>query len=119
MEMMEYRIREWRRAHGMKQEELAKRAGLSIPTISAAEVGKRLSRPSTLQAIAEVFGLRDSSDLAEMPPQQLPISETLSEDLARASRLIGALAEIAANDYRQIQLVMRDLRRMREQSRMR
>lgn len=114
-----YKIREWRLAHGMKQEDLAERAGISVPTLSSTESGRRAPRLSTLQAITNAFGLDDPSDLTKNPPQNLPISETMSDDLARASRIIGALAEIAASDYRRIPLVMRDLRRMREQSRMR
>ncbi|MFB9913605.1 helix-turn-helix domain-containing protein [Rhizobium paknamense] len=119
MGQQKYQIKAWRRAYGMKQEDLARRAGLSVPTISAAERARREPHPSTLQAIARVFGLDDPAALRQEPPRSAPVSDTLSEDLARASRVIGALAEIAANDYRRIPLVMRDLQRMREQSRIR
>jgi transcriptional regulator with XRE-family HTH domain len=50
-------LREARRAAGLSQEELAKRAGIDRPTISGYEHGKREPNMSTLVKLARALGV--------------------------------------------------------------
>jgi transcriptional regulator with XRE-family HTH domain len=50
-------LREARRAAGLSQEELAKRAGIDRPTISVYEHGKREPNMSTLVKLARALGV--------------------------------------------------------------
>ncbi|RYD75689.1 MAG: helix-turn-helix domain-containing protein, partial [Sphingobacteriales bacterium] len=57
MELSE-RIKELRSQHGFSQDEMAKRAGLSLRTIQRIESGETEPRGDTLRRIAEVFNLK-------------------------------------------------------------
>jgi transcriptional regulator with XRE-family HTH domain len=115
---VEYRIRAWRKARGMKQEELAKRVGKSVQTISSIERGK-LPRPSTLEALIDFFGVGSADDLRSDPPTDHTDTDQEIDNLARTGRIIGIISQIAANDYRDVQPLFSVLRKMRGQYRTR
>lgn len=52
------RIRREREARGWRQQDLADITGIARPNIARLESGKRMPKISTLQKIAEAFGLR-------------------------------------------------------------
>src|SRR6266536_1708124 len=55
------RLREYRAAANLTQEQLAARAGLSVPAVSMLERGARKApRPSTVELLAEALGLDPS-----------------------------------------------------------
>lgn len=113
---VEYKIRAWRNARGMKQEELAKLVGKSVQTISSIERGKT-PRPSTLEALIDVFGVSSADDLRSDPPTNHTDIDQEIDDLARTGRIISIISQIAANDYRGVQPLFSVLRKMRGQFR--
>ncbi|MCF1478151.1 helix-turn-helix domain-containing protein [Agrobacterium vitis] len=95
-----YKIREWRRAMRMKQVDLAARAGKSPQAISAIENGGR-ARLATMQAIAGALGIT-LEELSKRPPRDPQMPPEVIEDVARAGRIMVAIARIAANDCQEI-----------------
>lgn len=71
-------IRRLRDAHGLTQEQLAERAGLTPEAVSMIETGKRRGKVETLQIISKALG----EPLAEIfKANQMPIPQALSEFL--------------------------------------
>lgn len=58
-------VRQIRRRQGMSQQQLALRAGLSLPYISTIERGKRVASLETAVRLARGFRMRPSALLAE------------------------------------------------------
>ena len=54
---MQIRLREWRLAKVMTQEELAQRSGVTEATISRIESGQREARISTVRKLAGALGI--------------------------------------------------------------
>lgn len=72
-------IKEKRRAAGLTQEELAKKAGCATITIRQYESGKREPGVESLQDIADALGVEIFELIPEDPKQKDPFDE-LSED---------------------------------------
>ena len=72
-------IKEKRRAAGLTQEELAKKAGCATITIRQYESGKREPGVEALQDIADALGVEIFELIPEDPKQKDPFDE-LSED---------------------------------------
>ncbi len=68
-------LRRLRKIHGLSQEELADRSGVSRPTIAALETGQRASaRSATIELLAKAFGEPPGSLLLDYGYQQEKIA---------------------------------------------
>lgn len=65
-----------RRARGFSQGDLARLAGVSVPTISLIERGKSLPRVRTIQAIARVLGTSTDELLPSLPDAEPSVTAT-------------------------------------------
>lgn len=70
---MGYRIREFREAQKMTQDELAKKSGVSRGTISAMENGDKETTTKTLVKIARALGTSVDSIFLTMPFNRLNV----------------------------------------------
>jgi Zn-dependent peptidase ImmA (M78 family)/DNA-binding XRE family transcriptional regulator len=61
------RLREARRARGLTQDDVARKLGVSRPTLIAVEQGRRRARPAEIVALARMYG-RDVSQLVHRAP---------------------------------------------------
>lgn len=81
-------IKAVRRRQGLTQTELAKRAGISQPVVSAYERGRRDPTLSTLRKLVEASGERLRVD-AVPAPSEIPPAQTLDE---HGRRLVDVLS---------------------------
>jgi transcriptional regulator with XRE-family HTH domain len=63
-------IKEWRKARGLTQEQLADRIGVAVSTISQLETGKQGYSQPTLEAIAEALDCEPADLLMRDPGRQ-------------------------------------------------
>jgi transcriptional regulator with XRE-family HTH domain len=113
---MDLKIREWRKARGMKQEVLASLIGRSVQALSAIERGKARPREATLKAIAVALGLSSTDDLYQPPEAWCAIRE--AEDLRRAARIIDGVAQIVADRCEDLPMLLKALQEIAAPSHM-
>lgn len=63
-------IKEWRKAKGLTQEQLADRVGVAVSTISQLETMKQGYSQPTLEAIADALGCEPADLLMRTPPSK-------------------------------------------------
>lgn len=82
-------FRELRAMQGRSQRDVASKAGISQPSVSAAESGQANTTIKTLEAIAESLGMR--LEVALLPSHSGYSITAVSKDAAPAHRALGLL----------------------------
>lgn len=81
-----YNLAAWRRARGLRQEELAKRAGLLRPNLSAIERGRHDVTLATARQLAVAVGISLSELTEQSPPS--PVSELDRHDIDQVAQAV-------------------------------
>lgn len=90
-------LRYWRKQRGITQEQLAEKAGLSVPGVQKAESGQRWPTPDTVTALARALEVPErfffSAATPVMPPSPEQALEVLEGIVKQVRRLPEGMME--------------------------
>jgi len=88
-------IKENRRKHGLSQERLAEKAGISTPFVAMIEVSRKFPTPDVLDKIAGALNIK-TWQLFAVPPSPEDVTERLYQTVAKSiERIVSDAVEKA------------------------
>ena len=110
--MLDQRIAELRKLHGLSQAELAKRIHTSANTVSSYECGRRSPDLSVLIALAQEFGLTTDYLLTGVPSSERDINtakELLVKQLQKSGFMHTVLLSECPDKQELLELLLRTI----------